>query len=130
MGAPLPALCNNCGHIFIAPNVFGIEAEGSVDVTLDNVTVGPCPHCSGMGRVPSGVYRLTSDTARLLGSVPADELRALRDLLVHAQESGASAFEVANEITESLPVAATLAHRGSPDLRRSLSGGPPPRPCY
>jgi uncharacterized protein YecA (UPF0149 family) len=109
MGAPLPALCGNCGRLFIAPQIFGVEGGGSVEVTLDNVSVGPCPYCSGMGEVPPGVYALTSNTASYLRSIPADDLLRLQAVLVQAQARGADAAEVAREITEAAPEAATLA---------------------
>jgi hypothetical protein len=120
VGAPIPALCENCGRLFVAPYLFGVSEGDEVNVTLENVGVGPCPHCGGTGIIPSGSYRLTSNTARYLGALPADDLRKLRNLLVHAQQAGSDAARLADAIAEEVPAAAPLAQELGEQTRASF----------
>jgi hypothetical protein len=126
--ALLPVLCDNCNRIWLTGSVIdgsGRVAIGtndpSANVTIGRTTVGPCPFCQGDGHVLEGTYELTRGVTRFLASnLNADKLKALRGLLIAAQESGASADQAAKQIAAAVPDASPLAelliHKGLPLL--------------
>ena len=77
--ASLPVICDKCGIPFVTQSAIG----GSGTVTLEDVGVGPCPACGGMGRIPNGTYRLTNYATTLLQGPQRtkDELRRFADIL-------------------------------------------------
>jgi hypothetical protein len=56
----LPAICDQCSTLFNS----GFMAENSRNITIEDFTTGPCPHCGGMGHVPDGVLRRSNDATK------------------------------------------------------------------
>lgn len=100
--AMIPAVCSNCGAVFGTTNAIGGEAA---NVTLSNVSVGPCPNCGGMGQVPDGVYNLRADTLEVVQSagVAPNVLQGIVGMLEALQRGEASKDQVIAEVAREAP---------------------------
>lgn len=101
------AVCRSCGLMFSNPNLVGGSGGR---ITFVGSTVGPCPHCGGVGEIFDGVYDLASNTVRLLDSVHASphQLRALQTIFLAAKQKRQSADDVADEVEKEIPELKTL----------------------
>jgi uncharacterized protein YecA (UPF0149 family) len=72
---------------------------------MQDVSVGPCPHCGAMGSIPDGTYRSLGETAEYFASHTAspEHLRVLRTVLAQARDQGATQDETATAVDEALP---------------------------
>jgi hypothetical protein len=104
----LPAICDQCGQLFM-PMAFRIEQ--STNIRIENFSVGPCPHCGGMGHIPDGIYDVTAEGIRVLvtSAKSAASLERLGVLLQEAKSRNASGAEVADAIERDVPEFAPLA---------------------
>jgi len=80
----IPAFCDNCGTAFSS----GIFAENVTNLTLNNVTSGPCPNCGGTGRTQNGVFNVINGVISKLkeANYTKEELESLIELLKIYQE--------------------------------------------
>ncbi|MFB8427147.1 hypothetical protein ACOSZH_24260 [Priestia megaterium] len=53
----LSAICDKCKSAFSS----GISVEGS-KITLSGNTAGPCPKCSGTGRITDGTFNFIDNS--------------------------------------------------------------------
>lgn len=106
----VPAICRTCGAVFSAPNIFGGDA---LNVTMIGNTVGPCPHCGGVGEIPDGVYDFVGDTIRIVASsgYSRQQLERLAALVAQAREARAPAAEVVATLEREAPELSELAER-------------------
>lgn len=106
--APVPVICDSCERLWFQTNL--IDGPDGSRITFENVMVGPCPYCGKTGHIVDGVYEITQGATRLLASqLTARELRALRAILVSAQQTGESPQETAKQIAEKVPKASSIA---------------------
>jgi hypothetical protein len=103
--APIPAVCDSCGRVFVATNLIG----GTGSVQLENVGVGPCPYCGGMGKVPDGLYEFAGDAVRILRSRTADELDAIRSIVERVRAGELDTEAAGAEIDRVAPGAGALS---------------------
>jgi SEC-C motif len=107
--APLAAVCGSCRRLFVTDNSFGVTGGGSTEATLEDVEVGPCPYCGGMGHVPDGAYELSETVMRCIGSLTAEDKISLLSIATLARNQDLTADEVADRIEKEVPAAAGLA---------------------
>ncbi|HEV2092954.1 MAG TPA: hypothetical protein VGR18_07290 [Rubrobacter sp.] len=102
----MPTICNECGRFFSADQFFHLP--GIID--FNEVEVGPCPYCGGMGHIPDGTYNFVGDVTQVLQAPQRtyDELRKLAYVLSEAQERGADAEEIIADIERETPELASI----------------------
>jgi hypothetical protein len=103
--ALVPAICDSCGTIWGAENIFGGDAKNLI---LTGNKVGPCPKCGGLGSIPDGVYDIQDDTFKVIdtGNIPADVLQGLIDVLDSLRRGEASSSEVIETVEREAPALA------------------------
>jgi hypothetical protein len=110
--ARLLALCEQCSTVFTADNIIG--GSGDVTFTLTDTSVGPCPNCGGMGRVPDGDYRMVKDTVQLLRGRSPEQLLRLVNVLQTYRDAPDLDDRVRTEVPE---LAAALQQDGTVDWK-------------
>jgi hypothetical protein len=111
----LPMLCQSCGLRFEADRIIGVAA-GTVTVHVQGTKV-TCPRCNAMAdQVTSGAYEVSSSGKwRLLGTVLREanasrsEWEALQSILLAARARGATAEQIADDVTGRAPAFSDLA---------------------
>ncbi len=106
---PIPVVCDSCKRLWVTESLFGVAEGGTASVSMENVSVSPCPHCGGTGQVPDGLYELQSNATRYLGALKANELRTLLDVVQDAQRHTLDADIVAARIEHEVPSASPIA---------------------
>jgi hypothetical protein len=94
-------VCGKCNTFFPSGiNVISESARFSGNIS------GPCPKCGGMGQVPDGLFRLTSETIQILTAPHSTmyELERLRLLLESAKLSHVTRSEIVKQIESEVPV--------------------------
>jgi hypothetical protein len=105
----LPAICNDCGRLWV-PNALFMGPNVS-QVEIESFTVSPCPHCGGQGHIPDGIYDATAEGIRVMvtSAKSAASLARLAALLQQARALGAASEAVAEAIERDTPEFAGLA---------------------
>jgi hypothetical protein len=95
----LPAICDTCLTVW-DPHAFNIA--NSANVHIEDVVVGPCPVCGGIGRIPDGIYSTTTDTIRVVATTAksAQSLSTLLRILQQAHDQHATADELAKALDD------------------------------
>jgi preprotein translocase subunit SecA len=95
----LPAICDTCLTVW-DPHAFNIA--DATNVHIEDVTVGPCPTCGGMGHIPDGIYSATTDTIRVVATTAksAQSLGTLLRILQRARDQSATAEELAKSLEQ------------------------------
>jgi len=104
--ADIPAICNKCGSLFVAPNLFG---GGTVQFI--NCALGPCPVCGGTGNIIDGVYSAATNSAKLFFS-PAtkiNDLIKLQQIIEKAKKEKHSTKQLSNSLKEEVPELQSLS---------------------
>ena len=63
--AQVPAICDNCGALFLVGNISIMEGW---QITFNNTMAGRCPNCGGAGQIVDGTYRISGDVLELISS--------------------------------------------------------------
>jgi hypothetical protein len=103
-GTPIPAICDDCGTVFVSTSMIALGGGGAVTIT--GSSVGPCPACGGVGSIPDGTYESVGGVVvKYLAapSVSAQHLRRLREVLIEARNRGQDAAETAAAVDAALP---------------------------
>jgi len=102
----VPAICNTCGTIF--PSGFSVGAR---NVSLEDCITASCPHCGGVGQVPSGVYSALTSTALAVtaGNISESQLQRFLSILKDARKCDASPDDVAKSIRSDVPELRTIS---------------------
>jgi hypothetical protein len=97
----VPAICDYCGEIFPS----GIVVENSLNITFNNISVGPCPSCGQRGHVSDGVFNFIGNTIELLSGPERTiiELENLAKILKNAKINKSTYEEISNEIERKIP---------------------------
>ncbi len=103
MAINLPAFCDNqeCGAIFPS----GFVVDNAINIALSGNKSGPCPHCSGIGSIPDGVFNFVNNTIEII-SAPQhtiDELGKLSRIIAEAIRNKESAKIIAGKIDREAP---------------------------
>ncbi len=103
----LPTFCDQCGSIFSS----GIFLENCRDITMSDVSSGPCPNCNGTLRVPDGVYDVTENVIKLVqGTLKTiDQFKQLAVILTNAQRLNQSKEQIDKTIKKEVPELNSLA---------------------
>jgi hypothetical protein len=103
----LPAFCDQCGSVYSS----GFSFENCHDITMSNVSSGPCPKCSGTLRVPDGVYDITGNVIKIVrGTLKSiDQFKQLAGILSNAQRLNQSKEQVDEAINKEVPELNSLA---------------------
>lgn len=102
----LPAFCDRCGSVFPS----GLDIEG-ISIAFHDVSVGRCPSCGGVLRIPDGDFDLLDKTITIL-SAPDQSVRdlgRLADLLRSAKDKEQSHQDIADQVKRELPNLSRLA---------------------
>jgi hypothetical protein len=77
-----------------------INIANSANVHIEDVTVGPCPRCGGVGHIPDGIYSATTDTIRVIATSlqSARSLSTLLRILQRARDQRATAEDLARTL--------------------------------
>src|SRR5437899_147236 len=88
----LPAICDTCYTVW-DPHAFNLG--NATNVHIEDVSVGPCPTCGGMGHIPDGVYSATTDAIRVVATTAksAQSLSTLLHILQRARDERATVEE-------------------------------------
>jgi hypothetical protein len=76
------------------PHAFNIA--GASNVHIEDVSVGPCPKCGGIGHIPDGIYSAATDTIEVVATSAksAQSLATLLRLLQQARDTHTTADEL------------------------------------
>jgi hypothetical protein len=93
------------------PHAFNIA--NAAEIRIEDVTVGPCPVCGGIGHIPDGIYSATTDTISIVATTAksAQALSRLMGILQRARDQHANADELAEALEHEddlKPVAAVV----------------------
>lgn len=99
--ADIPAVCNKCGSLFVAPNLIG----GSGTVQFKNCALGPCPACGGTGNIIDGVYSAATNSAKLFFSptTKINDLLKLQYIIEKAKKEKYSTEQLSSSVKEEVP---------------------------
>ncbi|WP_408580689.1 SEC-C metal-binding domain-containing protein [Burkholderia cepacia] len=104
----IPAVCDRCGCVFSS----GMAVDGTSAISTGSAggKAGPCPKCNGQGTVLGGVYHGADDVLRIFldRTVPADQVRRLKEILDGAARTGATAEATAQKIEAEVPAFAGI----------------------
>jgi len=97
----IPAICNKCGSMFVAPNLIG--GNGSVQFT--NCALGPCPTCGGTGNIIDGIYDAATNSARLfLSSITKkNDLLKLQVIIERARRENYTSEQLRHSVKDEVP---------------------------
>jgi len=107
--AKVPVICNSCKAFFVTESIVGGNAT---NITFENCTFGPCPHCGGDGHILDGTYEFIGNTIKIL-SAPQNtifELQRLAKILQDARDRNATAQEIKDQVTQELPKLSTISN--------------------
>jgi hypothetical protein len=99
--ALVPVFCDTCGTVFASDRILG----GDMRVTLQRISIGPCPVCGGTGQVPDGVYDFIGDTIRVLNAPESstEKLGRLAQIIEAGRTREAPAEQIVSELEEEAP---------------------------
>jgi hypothetical protein len=97
-GAPIPVFCDDCGGMWITQSLFGVSGGGSIQASMTNVSVSPCPHCGGTGHLIDGSYEISRNSVRILGGLPAPVRIRVREEVERARAENADPQAIADRI--------------------------------
>jgi hypothetical protein len=101
-----PAICNDCGTIF--PSI--CDFENFTNISFNSCTSGPCPVCSGVGRIPDGIYNFIGNAIELLSGPKSTvtQLQRLAHILIDAKNNNLTSAEVSSAISAATPELSSL----------------------
>lgn len=108
--ANVPVVCDNCGALFIMPNLIG--GSGGGQITMVGNSAGPCPACGGMGHIPDGTYRLENDTLTFLQGPERtrEELSRFAEILQTVVTGESTVEEAQDTVRVEIPELAPLTN--------------------
>ena len=89
---PFPVICLNasCNTLWLAQRI--VSAGPNTTVNMIGNMVAPCPGCGGTGRIPDGVYTVSS--AKLFNDADVDRVLSAINALRENAAAGASKEEI------------------------------------
>ena len=108
MESELYAVCQNCSAIFTVNNLIG--GNGVATLTFTNCDYGPCPNCSGKGKIPDGEYQFSNNVVKFIkgSNFSTDLLNKLKNYFENADTYDKNKAQVINEINKISPEFASI----------------------
>jgi hypothetical protein len=103
----IPVICetNTCGTVWFSSSIFGIGPGATINSTGNRAS--PCPICSGVGRIPDGVY--THSSASLFNPLEVNLILNALKLLHQKAAAGSTPEEIEQAIEKQFPFMSGLA---------------------